>query len=400
MGATARGLLVVASVAAVTNAALLVPGGSAAADAGDGPDRVPSLAWERTIECHAGTRCELGAVGDTLLLHRAGAGGARGPGELHAFDVVTGDERWRSAAQPATEWWLTQQAVILGNKRHVEVFDPVSGEVSFAVAGSYLGSNAFGTIVVESGDDVVVIAGATGEELWRAPREMTFGGICRDIVVLVPRPRSDPAPYRVVEQHTGEERWYSRDDYDATTGDLACGGQFVYSTDGSQLRAYHAPTGWTEWVAELPDGAGAIELYREVALVAATDGTGEVTAVDREHGDVLWSLPGADLGDLVSSQLRLRRDDTGVFTLHPPNGVVVHRLDPAAAADGVAGDDIEVVGLSDTRIVVASPRAVATYGVNDLGLAWSLDLNAPPDDVVVSDGTLVVRTGDRLAGYR
>ena len=397
MRGAARGPLVAASVAAVTAAALLLPGATGAADTGEGPDRLPELAWERTVVCTGETRCELAAVGDTLLLHRAGD---RGSGELLAFDVVTGDERWRAAAQPATEWWPTPNGVILGDKRHVEVFDPASGEVSFAGTGSYLGSNAYGTIVVESGGGVVVIAGATGEELWRAPEDVTLGGICRDIVVLVPLPPSDPAPYRVVDQHTGEERWYSRDDYDPTTGDLACGGQFVYSTDGAELRAYHAPTGWTEWVAELPDGAGAIELYREVALVTATDGTGEVTAIDREHGDVLWSLPGADLGEAVSPPLRLRRDDAGVFTLHPPSGVVVHRLDPVTAAGGAADDDLEVVGLSATRIVVSSRRAVATYGIHDLGLAWSLDLDPPADDVVVSSGTLVVRTGNRLAGYR
>jgi hypothetical protein len=84
-----------------------------------------------------------------------------------------------------------------------------------------------------------------------------------------------------------------------------------------------------------------------------------------------------------------------LFTLHPLTGQTVQRVD----FTGSGAMQFEVVGVSDTRVVVATGSIVTSYGMNDLGMAWQLDVGAQLDEVGVTDGYLVVRSGDVLRGY-
>jgi hypothetical protein len=184
-------------------------------------------------------------------------------------------------------------------------------------------------------------------------------------------------------------------DYDPATSRLACSGApWMYVTDGTRLYELDSFDGWTTWETAAPGSVG-VDLYREVALVH-TGVDGEVTtAVRREDGVVLWEAPTNTLGADLSWPGRLREDATGLFTLHPLTGATVQRVDLA----GPGAAPFQVVAVSDTRVVVASGTTVTAYGMNDLGMAWQLDVGADLDDVGVTHGYLVVRSGDRLRGY-
>jgi len=77
--------------------------------------------------------------------------------------------------------------------------------------------------------------------------------------------------------------------------------------------------------------------------------------------------------------------------------VTVRRVRPGDAT--VDGGEFRVFGVSDTRVVVAAGTILTTYGLNDLGVAWELDVGDRPDDAGVLAGHLVVRIGDSLRGY-
>ena len=104
-----------------------------------------------------------------------------------------------------------------------------------------------------------------------------------------------------------------------------------------------------------------------------------------------WERPAVEVGAPVSIIGRVRGDSTGVFTLHPLSGDIVNHTDPATS--------FEVVASSDTRVVVASGSVVTSYGMNDLGTAWQLDVGGVPDEFAVAAGYLVVRSGAVLRGY-
>ena len=116
-----------------------------------------------------------------------------------------------------------------------------------------------------------------------------------------------------------------------------------------------------------------------------------VVAVKREDGTVMWQAPADSVGASLSWTGRLREDAVGLMTLQPLTGQTVQRVDPAGAFD--------IVGVSDTRVVVAVGSMITAYGMNDLGTAWQLDVGGTPDDYGVTNGYLVVRSGTNLRGY-
>ena len=104
-----------------------------------------------------------------------------------------------------------------------------------------------------------------------------------------------------------------------------------------------------------------------------TGASGELTtAVRREDGVVLWEASTISLGADLSWIGRLREDATGLFTLNPLTGATVQRVD--LGGPGVA--PFQVVGVSDTRVVVVTGGTVTAYGMNDLGMAWQLEVGA------------------------
>lgn len=391
--------------AAVAIAATSVLAGSTSALAADDdvPKRQPVVAWEVPVACDSdATLASAGGVGRHCLLafgrgvvyvhEHTGSVGRGGPFRLSAHDVTTGAVTWSQDTGESYEIRLTDEAVILSDKAHVEVFDAETGAMRFARDGGLVHHNQYGVLVMEAGrDGIAAVDASDGEELWTMPGRV--GAMCRDFVAVVPGAGEPAAPFSLVDHRSGHVRWESTMPYDPATSHMACSGApWIYVTDGERLYELESFDGWTTWETIVPD-AVRVDLYREVALVRTGDGGETTTAVRREDGMVLWEAPSDSLGASLSWPGRLREDAAGLFTLHPLTGATVQRVDLAGASS------FDVVGVSDTRVVVATGTTITAYGMNDLGVAWQLDVGVDPDDYGVTDGYLVVRSGEVLRGY-
>jgi hypothetical protein len=218
--------------------------------------------------------------------------------------------------------------------------------------------------------------------------------MCRDFVAIVPAAAQPAAPFTLVEHRTGVDRWTSELAFDPATDHMTCSGApWMYVSDGEKIFEIDTFDGWTTWESTVP-GAGLIDLYREVALVRSGPNGETIVAVRRDDGIVLWEAPADSVGASLSWIGRLREDNAGVFTMNPLTGGTVQRVE-LAGADGA----FDIVGVSDTRVVVAVGSVVTTYGMNDLGMAWEVDVGEVPDDFGVSHGYLVVRSGALLRGF-
>ena len=392
---------------AITIAAGVLLAGTSTARAGDDdvPKRQPALVWDVDVACDSdqaiaraggvGRHCVLAFSRDAVFLHEhTGSVGGTGPFRLSAHDVATGAVRWTHDVGESFEILLTDDAVVLSDKAHIEVFDAESGELRFTREGGLVQHNDYGVLVMQAGiQAITAIDAANGEELWTMPGQI--GAMCRDFVAVVPAAGEPAAPFSLVDHRTGRVRWESTMDFDTATGHMACSGApWMYVTDGSRLYELDSFDGWTTWETATPGSVG-VDLYREVALVHSGPGGETTTAVRREDGVVLWEAPTSSLGVDLSWIGRLREDATGLFTLHPLTGATVQRVDLA----GPGGTPFDVVGVSETRVVVAIGSTVTVYGMNDLGMAWQFDVGAELDDVGFTDGYLVIRSGDRLRGY-
>lgn len=384
--------------------ALVVGASPARAADDDVPKRLPALAWEVPVACDSeqelatagatGRHCMLAFSHDSVYVHeRTGSVGQGGPFRLSAHDVATGEVRWRHDVGESFEILLTDEAVVLSDKAHIEVFDAESGEPRFTRNGGLVEHNDYGVLVMDAGTQAITAIDAVdGDELWTMPGQV--GAMCRDFVAVVPANGASAAPFSLVDHRTGTVRWESEVDFDPATSHMACSrAPWMYLVDGSRLYEIDSYDGWTTWEAAVPHSVG-LDLYREVALVR-TGAAGEATtAVRREDGVTLWEAPTSTLGADLSWIGRLREDATGLFTLHPLTGATVQRVDLA----GAGTSSFEVVGVSDTRVVVATDATVIAFGMNDLGVAWQLEVG-DADDAGVTDGYLVVRSGDLLRGY-
>jgi outer membrane protein assembly factor BamB len=371
----------------------------------DVPKRQPVLAWEVPVACDSdqaivdaggsGRHCVLAVADNAVYVHEhAGSVGRDGPFRLSAHDVATGAVRWSHDVGESFEINLTDEAVVLSDKAHIEVYDAETGDLRFTREGGLVKHNEYGVLVMEAGTQAITaIDAANGEELWTMPGAV--GAMCRDFVAVVPSAGGPAAPFALVDHRTGRIRWESTMSYDPASSHMACSGApWMYVTNSDRLYELDSFDGWTTWETAVPGVVG-VDLYREVALVRTGADGALTTAVRREDGVVLWEAPTNTLGASLSWVGRLREDETGLFTLHPLTGQIVQRVD----FTGSGAPQFEVVGVSDTRVVVATGSIVTAYGMNDLGVAWQLDVGAALDDVGVTDGYLVVRYGDVLRGY-
>jgi outer membrane protein assembly factor BamB len=384
-GNVRAGAVIAACIGLVT--VQLVRPAAAAAVTGDGeaPTYAPTEAWEAAVECGS---CGIAVGEGTVYVHERDVPSG---GRLRAIDLTTGDERWSAAAGRTGDLQITEYAVLLEDKERYTIYDPATGDLVAEDDGYAVEVNPYGILVAERNDSIVGVDVRTGETRWRLPTtELTVADVCRDLVVVVER--GTTAPFRVLDQHTGEERWRSDDEFDHREDALTCGGWWIYIADGEHLTAYDTPTGFTFFQA---DAAGhELELYREMALVTLADGSGDVVAVDRLTGFVAWQRPLADIGSVVSATGRLRRGGADLLTVDTHSGNVVNRLSP------LPGQALAVVALSETRVTVSSGSTVATYGLSDLGRAWDVDLGAVADEVAVGGEVLVARFGGRLVAFR
>ncbi len=388
-------------------AALLVIAAAAPGpnDDEDVPKRQPSLAWEREVDCDSladlatgpgpPRRCDLAVADDALYLHEHTTPDVSdGEFRLSRFDITTGEELWTTEVGPSASVEAFDETVVVSDKTHFEVYDAATGELRFKREGSVAEVNRYGTLLLSDGAVVTAIDPLTGDVLWDA--EGSLGAFCRDIAIVVAAHDDDTGsqPFVVLDHRTGDERWTSPEPFDPREHEITCGyGPFVYTTDGVSLHEWDAVSGWLNWSVPIAE-PGDIEVYREVALVRSGANAEMIVAVKRETGEVLWERPAAEVGKSVSIIGRVREDASGVFTLHPLTGDIVNHTTLAPGAP------FEIVASSDTRVVVAAGSVVTSYGMNDLGTSWQLDVSGEPDEFVVSAGHLVVRTGAMLRGYR
>jgi outer membrane protein assembly factor BamB len=368
----------------------------------DVPKRQPNLAWERDVDCDAAAgaeapirRCAMTVAGDAvyLLEYTSGADSATGS-RLSRYDIATGDELWRTDAGPLSAIAAYDDAVLISDKSNFEVYDPETGARRFARDGTVGAVNRYGTLLLTDGAAVTALDPVSGERLWT--KAGALGTYCRDIVIVIAAKEiaTGAEPFAVLDHRTGEERWSSDVEFDTRRDEVTCGfGPYVYSTDGDELTEWEATSGWQNWSVTIED-AGDLEIYREVLLVRSGHDGKTIVAVERETGEVRWERPLAEVGTLVSLTGRVREDATGVFTLHPLTGDIVNHTPQSG------GWSFEIVTASDTRLVVVAGSTVTTYGMNDLGTSWQLDVGGEPDDLGVAVGYLVVRSGSLLRGFR
>lgn len=395
----------IATLAAVATLGGLAPAaGAGPTPPGDGPVREPVETWSTEIACAppAGSQrtCTLGFGNGAVYVFEHDRPDAPGQGRLRSLDPVTGVEQWSVDTAPAERLTVSHEVIVLGDKTHVEVVDAESGTSNFTRSGRLVEVNDYGVVLVESppaadgARSIEAVDGTTGATRWTVEPGFDVGAVCRDIVVLVSAAGTPPRPFEVVEHHTGVTRWSGEEPFDPMTDMLRCNGPWLYTTDREALTEWDSVVGWLNWETPIDGGATAVEIYRDVALVSGSaDDT--VTAVKRETGEVVWSQPADVLGAVVSTRARLRRDDSTVFVVPPLTGEVTDRIE---LPDG--GDSVRFVAASECRLVVAAGPTVTTFGVRDLVETWSLVLEETPGDIGVASGTLVVRLGDRVLGYR
>jgi outer membrane protein assembly factor BamB len=382
------------------------PSAADPADDEDVPKRQPSLEWEREVGCDSDSELAVGAAtpprrcdiavadGALYLLEHSDRRVAGAAFSLSRFDVGTGDTSWTVDVGPMGEIDAHDDIVVLSDKTQFEVYDADTGALQFRRDGVVTDVNRYGTLLLADASTVTALDPRSGDELWST--QGALGALCRDIVIVVAAKADETGNerFRVLDHRTGEQRWESPETFDTRRDHITCGhGPFVYTSDGHEVHEWDAYSGWLNWSAAV-DGASDIEIYREVVLVHAGDAGRTIVAVERDTGNKRWDRPAREVGTLVSIIGRVREDTTGVFMLHPLSGEIVnHTTHPSEAA-------FEVVASSDTRLVVATGSVVTAYGMNDLGISWQLDIGGDPDDLAVTAGRLVARTGPMLRGYR
>ncbi len=380
----------------------------------DVPKRQPVPVWTTDVPCNTavvlaesdgvGARCQLTYDGDSiylLVVETTATTEAPGPVGLIALATRNGGVRWAQTLGVSGAVTVSNGVVLVAGDEGVEAFDASTGQPLWKRAGVLTFDNRYGTVGVRARvaaatdaplDAVDAVDVTSGDERWSYDGSAL--ATCGDYVVMLPRATdAGEVGFAVVDQHTGDERWTSGKRPDWSGVDVTCGGPWIYISDGTSISEYDAASGHRDWNAPTDD-AGAIELYGAVALVQSPDGT-STTAVDRDDGSLLWTLPTAEVGWPVYARAHLRRDDTGsLFVMDPRTGNVGSRMPP-----GAPGDKPVVAGVSETRVATVVGATVTTYGVRDLGVAWTLDIGATPDEVGVADEVLVVRHGSTLTGY-
>lgn len=236
------------------------------------------------------------------------------------FDPVTGEQRWRLRDCAWSSDWAT---AFPGNATDIEI--------------------------LECGEDLVAVEGATGTVLWRQPDDQARDRTRVGPTAMVAQSDGD---VRVVDLRSGALLW-SRDDLGSAN--VAVTATTVYVGNSLGVGAYDVATGTERWHVPVP-----------VSGLAADE-----------------------------QQVVLRSNDWVVSFLDPATGAEVAR---AAEADpeGLAWSD--VVAIADTTVVLSSTEngQLSAYGT-DGSLRWTrtpdnedamgpLDAMAQGPHVVVTEG--------------
>lgn len=395
----------IVAIAGLVTVAGPAAAGAATAPPGDGPTSEPVEVWSADVGCDPAA-CTVEFTDTAVYVLEHETPGDPDVARLTAYDPTTGDEHWSLTAAHADRVTISHEAIVLGDKSHVEVIDPDTGTSRFSRPGRLVAVNDYGVLLVATPADAApggtarqptidAVDGVDGSTRWTVETGMDVGAVCRDIVVLIPDAATAPRPFQVLEHHTGAVRWSGEGTFDPGTDTLECSGPWLYTTNGDSITEWDSVVGWLNWETPVDGGAAAVELYRDVALVTSADAA-TVTAFERETGAELWTRSAAAIGAVLSPRAWLRRDGATVLTVPPTTGEVVNRID----LDPPDGAPVRFVAATECRLVVVTGPTVTTYGARDLAPSWSLALNGVPDDIGVVADTLVVRHGPRLVGHR
>lgn len=248
------------------------------------------------------------------------------------------------------------------------------------------------------------IDATTGKTLWTRRDDVRLVDVCRGVALLAGR--SGDSGIEAIDQRSGTTRWRSTHRFDAERGSVSCGGPWLYVANGSSIAELELANGLRNWQTAV-DGAHRFEFLGYETGIAFGDD--RVTGINLWDGVVLWSAPAVDVGERVDAAAWLRRRGDELFKLLPWSGAPSEQVDPFAGLDvpgtdhptGAAADvAIDVVHTSESRVVVRRGATIATLGLNDLGLSWSLELPAAPHWVGAAAGVLLVVDDDSLDGYR
>ena len=365
--------------------------------------RTPSVAWEQDFDAR-----QMIGFRDSVIASDADGG------DLVAFSVDDGDERWRVDARQdgRTVTWLSS----LGD-------DDIL--VAYALEDS-----------PEAVLQVVSVDGRTGHINWRYdPTEVVFAyPLARDIVAVYRyQPSSDRYVMSILSAADGEERWTVRGDA------RAFGDETVYVSRDGRIVAHDVVTGAERWSRSLSGDQAAQRGGAEAGstLVLGRDRS-TVIGLSAADGQFLWSrsLPrsvesirGTDglvvvTGTTTSgvdpaaarSGWSTRSGDWNADTLLGVDGRAdvysvderIARLDPETGArearseEGLRSRGMSFLqpSLADGVIYLSEDQELAAVDLGSLERIWTIDTGIDFHDVVAADHAVVVATSDELIGYR
>ena len=221
-------------------------------------------------------------------------------GTTYAFDVASGEERWRFEAEGPS----TAAPSMVGGRLFTVAgstlyrLDPATGEERFraSLPARVLGSpTATGGLVFVLARDGTLAAFDTedGERAWTVEEVGRFRRqqpTLRGSPTVVEGTVVVPAAVRAeaFDPATGEERWRSE-----VTGLLANGltvaDGTVYTAGGDGLQALDLETGERQWLAETGDYGPTTPTVAGGTVYAAADGPRTIRAHDAATGEVAWS---------------------------------------------------------------------------------------------------------------
>ncbi|MBI3241981.1 MAG: PQQ-binding-like beta-propeller repeat protein [Chloroflexi bacterium] len=338
-------------------------------------------------------------------------------GVLTAYEAGQGAPRWQFTAGGAL---VAAPAVANGI-----VYIGASDKTLYALEtqhGLYLWSRRFGDNVATSpviADGVLFLGvedrtfhaldATTGETLWSftaGDRIVSSPALSGDLIFF----GSDDSILYALNRISGEARWrFSLDSPVAAAPAVSADGIVYAGSTGGRFVAVEAATGNELWSIETRFGFAASPVVGEQLVFVADDG-GEVRALNRRSGEMVWewrnvapSIVGSPL--LLGNRLLVPDYDGMLHIIEADTGQVRQTLKLGADVSASPTWDGERIYLTtqDSEIFALQPTAEAASLL--LNLLWEKELNdvnefnAPSADPVYADGKLyaLLHEGDLVA---
>ncbi len=336
---------------------------------GPGPKAKPEVVWSRTAQARILFNPILA---DGLLIV------GDQDGTVSALDPRTGAERWRATAGRGV--------------------NEVVGQASAAD----------GTVVVSSGDGWLRAFGAaSGERRWQADE---FGGAATVIVDGTVYSAGTDGRAHGVDLTSGEEVWSWKGPDDVVYLTVDSGTAYVSVADG-RLYAISVANNAEQWHFQtISDEVGGPMVTADVVYVNALEGqspepAGEIYALDRSTGEVLWRFRGRSghqisLGAVADGVLYAGSVGDGIFAF-PADHREAATVQPMWHTE-VEGQIWKNAALVDDVLYLPTtePGGVTAVSAGDGNILWTIPLAGPAQGLVVSGGLLIaVAESGEIAAY-